>query len=66
MAAKKLCTPCRTVRDNPELYLMPRHVVHPEHGRPGVWSVRCEAVCVDCGAVWRHGRDNRAALVVRA
>jgi hypothetical protein len=43
------------------LYPIPRNVVHPEHGKPNVWSIFCEAICVECGTVWR--RDNTALIL---
>jgi hypothetical protein len=59
----KLCVDCIRVRDNPLPFPLPRHVVHPEHGKPGVRSVHCEVLCVECGAVWRHGGGNAASIV---
>ena len=58
----KLCKPCLEVRDMPTLRV-PRHVVHPEHGKPRVFDVRGEAICPTCNTRWRAKRDNTFEIV---
>jgi hypothetical protein len=62
MKATKLCKVCMTVRDNPVRFPVPRHVVHPEDGKPNVWSIYSEAIGPDCRSVWRSFRSSTAAL----
>lgn len=57
------CDLCVETADHP-LFNTPLHVVHPEHGKPRVWSVRGLAVCPDCGSAWYRGADNIAVLLV--
>lgn len=56
------CRICTAVRDAPRL-TVPRHVVHPELGKPRLFDVRGLAICKDCGGVWHARRDNTFALL---
>jgi hypothetical protein len=49
----KLCAPCKRVRDERVYRLRPTHLVHPEHGKPGVRDVRGHAICPECLTLWR-------------
>ena len=38
---------------------VPRHLVHPEHGKRDTWDVRGEAVCpTTCKTMWRSRRNT--------
>ena len=38
--------------------LRPTHLVHPEHGKPGVRDTYGHALCPECRTLWRFNRDN--------
>lgn len=59
---RRLCDPCQAVLDSP-ISLSPSWVVHPEHGKPQVFDVRCQAKCPTCAAIWHRGTDNVVRLV---
>lgn len=57
-----LCDTCVIALEHPH-FRFPTHLVHPEHGKPMVWSIAGEAVCPDCGATWRSNCDNTVELL---
>jgi hypothetical protein len=59
---KTRCDDCVVASEDP-IFNTPTHLVHPEHGRSMVFDVYCEAVCPDCGSVWRRGADNKVVLL---
>ncbi len=61
----KLCTTCLRARNDPH-FRFPTHLVHPGHGKPMTWDVRCEAACPTCNTRWRMKRDNSVEIVVMA
>jgi hypothetical protein len=50
------------LRDDPH-FTFPAHLVPPEHGKPGVFDVRMEAVCPHCNTRWRARPDKGFAIV---
>jgi hypothetical protein len=59
---KSFCSPCRAIATAP-ISLAATHLVHPEHRRPGVFDIRLEAICPDCGTRWRRTTDNQVRPV---
>jgi hypothetical protein len=57
-----LCADCVDMRDSS--IRVPRHLVHPEHGKPDTRDVRGEAVCPTCSTRWRAKRDNTFEIIV--
>ena len=43
---------------------LPRHVIHPRDGKPGLWDVYGRALCPTCGALWQRSL-NTAVIVSR-
>jgi hypothetical protein len=58
------CAPCLEVATHPTIRV-PRHLVHPEHGKRDTWSVTSEAICPACRTVWRSTRRNTFEIVSR-
>jgi hypothetical protein len=59
-----LCAPCALARDDPH-YIVPRHVVHPEHGKLRTFDIRGRAICPDCRTMWRATRRNTFEIVTQ-
>lgn len=55
------CDDCIYTAEHP-IFRFPTHLVHPEHGKAMCFDVRGEAVCPDCGAVWRATVMNTVEL----
>lgn len=58
----KPCSICIQVRDQSRV-TVPRHVVHPDLGKPLLYDVRGLAICPDCGGVWHATRFNTFELL---
>jgi hypothetical protein len=63
-AALPLCAPCVVARDDPH-YIVPRHVVHPKHGKPRTFDVRGLAICPDCRTLWHATRRNTFEIIAQ-
>lgn len=52
---KRLCSNCRTTRDNVDVIREPPHLVHPSRRVRGLFDISGNAECPECGALWHRG-----------
>lgn len=62
---KKPCDICLDVERHGDVIRNPGHVVHPVRRVPRLYDVHCQAVCFQCGQVWRIAPGTNKAVMVR-